>query len=508
MDVGQIIGATSTANRQDPALRDEDNNDFSNYLEDQAAPQEPPVKEPVKAPVKAADAPEQTSPSSTADATTEGDRPVSEKTTVTTEPARTDDKPALPVIASEGPAKPSPVATAAASAKSPVSTAPVAPLPANPAVSPTDAALNSTPVPRHVAGQMPESARAGNNQQAAIASQKSPVITPVKAKAAAQAAAHGAAPVTAPTATSPKKAEPLSGSKKVTSAATVENSATVNSTPTGALEKIRTEAANKMSEKDMLSAKVAELLQDGKGKISVVSSANSSAKSFQSTLASSTNLVTAATADATVTAFGMTGQASAITLDNPLGQTLPGTTQGQAIPGETTQSLAPAPPAAAIQGVDATAINSASQASNAARIAGQTPAAEQVSLQISNAVKEGADRIKISLHPSELGRVDVKLEIGQDGRIIAAIAVDKQETLDLLQRDSRSLEKALQDAGFETGSGSLNFSLSKDGQDEPMGFAGGDPSLTQLMENDDQLSAVAVQMATGSTGDGNLDIQV
>jgi flagellar hook-length control protein FliK len=102
----------------------------------------------------------------------------------------------------------------------------------------------------------------------------------------------------------------------------------------------------------------------------------------------------------------------------------------------------------------------------------------------------------------------VKLEIGQDGRVIAAIAVDKQETLDLLQRDSRSLEKALQDAGFETGSGSLNFGLSKDGQEEPMGFAGGDPSLSQLMENDDLPQITPSRMAADGIVDGNLDIQV
>ena len=131
-----------------------------------------------------------------------------------------------------------------------------------------------------------------------------------------------------------------------------------------------------------------------------------------------------------------------------------------------------------------------------------------MSLQISNAVKEGADRIKISLHPSELGRVDVKLEIGHDGRVIAAIAVDKQETLDLLQRDSRSLEKALQDAGFETGSGSLNFSMSKEDQEAPMDLAGGDPSLQQLMENDDLPPIAPSPPTADGFGNGNLDIQV
>ncbi len=39
------------------------------------------------------------------------------------------------------------------------------------------------------------------------------------------------------------------------------------------------------------------------------------------------------------------------------------------------------------------------------------------------------------------------------------MTADSQETLDMLQRDSRELERALQQAGLQTDTGSLNFSL-------------------------------------------------
>jgi hypothetical protein len=39
------------------------------------------------------------------------------------------------------------------------------------------------------------------------------------------------------------------------------------------------------------------------------------------------------------------------------------------------------------------------------------------------------------------------------------VVVDRPATLDLLQRDAKALERALQDAGLQTGSGSLSFNL-------------------------------------------------
>ncbi|CCQ73054.1 flagellar hook-length control protein FliK [Magnetospira sp. QH-2] len=100
----------------------------------------------------------------------------------------------------------------------------------------------------------------------------------------------------------------------------------------------------------------------------------------------------------------------------------------------------------------------AKAAAQTARPAPQTPVAEQVSVQISKAVAEGMDKISIRLNPADLGRVDVRLEMS-DGRVQVTVIADRPETLDMLRNDSRSLEKALQDAGLDTDSGSMNFSL-------------------------------------------------
>ena len=88
-----------------------------------------------------------------------------------------------------------------------------------------------------------------------------------------------------------------------------------------------------------------------------------------------------------------------------------------------------------------------------------TGATDQVAVQLQHSAKDGNGTISMQLRPEELGRIDVKLNIDQQGVVNATITADRPQTLELLQRDSHHLEKALQDAGLQTDSGSLNFNL-------------------------------------------------
>jgi flagellar hook-length control protein FliK len=85
--------------------------------------------------------------------------------------------------------------------------------------------------------------------------------------------------------------------------------------------------------------------------------------------------------------------------------------------------------------------------------------AHQVAVHIQRAVSAGQDRIRITLHPAELGQIDVKLKVSNDGAVKAIVSIERPETFELLARDARGLEKALQDAGLKTDSGSLSFNL-------------------------------------------------
>lgn len=101
----------------------------------------------------------------------------------------------------------------------------------------------------------------------------------------------------------------------------------------------------------------------------------------------------------------------------------------------------------------------AAQAQAAKQPTPSRPIVQQISVNITKAIADGLDRINIQLRPEELGRVEVRLEVNKNGRVSAQVLVDRPETLELLRNDSRNLEKALQDAGFDTGAGDLSFDL-------------------------------------------------
>ncbi len=87
------------------------------------------------------------------------------------------------------------------------------------------------------------------------------------------------------------------------------------------------------------------------------------------------------------------------------------------------------------------------------------PLAHQISVNITKAIANGLDKISINLRPESLGRVEVQLEVGKNGKVTATIIADRPEALELLRNDSRNLERALQDAGLNAKSADLNFSL-------------------------------------------------
>ncbi len=103
---------------------------------------------------------------------------------------------------------------------------------------------------------------------------------------------------------------------------------------------------------------------------------------------------------------------------------------------------------------------------------------DQIKVNITRAAKAGMDRLTIQLRPEELGRIDIKLEMTDDGQVRATVTADKPATLELLQREARGLERALQDAGLNADAGDLEFNLRSqdndrlDAQHEHRGPAG------------------------------------
>lgn len=140
----------------------------------------------------------------------------------------------------------------------------------------------------------------------------------------------------------------------------------------------------------------------------------------------------------------------------------------------------------------------ASQSAQTALTPGDTRTApmpiplDQLAVQIARGASNGMDQISIRLKPAALGQVDVRLEFFADGRVNAVIAADKPETLDLLRGDSRSLERALQEAGLKADSGSLEFSL-----------RGGEREIANEGRGRDQTTESGREAGVNDKGSGN-----
>jgi hypothetical protein len=98
------------------------------------------------------------------------------------------------------------------------------------------------------------------------------------------------------------------------------------------------------------------------------------------------------------------------------------------------------------------------------------PVAAQLGVHIGKAVKAGLTRVEIALEPASLGKVEVRLDFGRDGRISAMFVAETREALDALRADARTLERALSEAGVKTDSASLDFSLREHGAGTGDGF--------------------------------------
>ncbi|MDB5586359.1 MAG: hypothetical protein JWP26_1329 [Devosia sp.] len=83
----------------------------------------------------------------------------------------------------------------------------------------------------------------------------------------------------------------------------------------------------------------------------------------------------------------------------------------------------------------------------------------QIAFELVRQVNDGNSRFQMRLDPPELGKIDVRLDIDRTGQVTARLTVEKAETLDLMQRDQRGLEKALQQAGLDSSKTNLEFSL-------------------------------------------------
>lgn len=101
----------------------------------------------------------------------------------------------------------------------------------------------------------------------------------------------------------------------------------------------------------------------------------------------------------------------------------------------------------------------AQAATTAVRGAPETVAS--LAAQIIKKAEGRATRFDVELHPADLGRVDVRLEIGAHGRLTASMSFENPQAAAELRGRADELQRALENAGFDL-SGGLSFDVAGD----------------------------------------------
>ena len=119
-----------------------------------------------------------------------------------------------------------------------------------------------------------------------------------------------------------------------------------------------------------------------------------------------------------------------------------------------------------VNGTTNTIDNKGTTATSSLRGPSYANTTQSIALTIAQKAQNGVQQFEIRLNPPELGRVDVRLEFGKDGQVTTHLIVERPETLEMLNKDSRQLARALEEAGLKLDNDGLSFSLQDQGNAE------------------------------------------
>ncbi len=115
-----------------------------------------------------------------------------------------------------------------------------------------------------------------------------------------------------------------------------------------------------------------------------------------------------------------------------------------------------------------------------------------LALEIAASAKSGKSRFEIRLDPADLGRIDVRIDIDRNGQVTSHLTVEKPETLSMLRQDAPQLQRALDDAGFKTGNGGLQFSLRDQSSSGQNNGSDANPNAQRLVISEEDTIPAAV----------------
>ncbi|MFN3515149.1 MAG: flagellar hook-length control protein FliK [Phenylobacterium sp.] len=97
-----------------------------------------------------------------------------------------------------------------------------------------------------------------------------------------------------------------------------------------------------------------------------------------------------------------------------------------------------------------------------APVRGSPETVANLAAQIVKKLEARTTRFDVQLRPAGLGQVNVAVEIGAHGRLVAALTFDNSHAAAELRGRSGDLQRALEQAGFDLSNGSLTFDVAGD----------------------------------------------
>ena len=126
----------------------------------------------------------------------------------------------------------------------------------------------------------------------------------------------------------------------------------------------------------------------------------------------------------------------------------------------------------------------------------------QIGDQILHRFNGQSSKFEMRLDPPELGKVDVRLEVGKDGRVTAVLAARDPAVVEALMRGAKTLENTLTQAGLSLSQGGVQVELDQRGSGQQFSNlmnqndSHQDRQTGQQLQNGDaEISDVEAQMA-------------
>ncbi len=124
--------------------------------------------------------------------------------------------------------------------------------------------------------------------------------------------------------------------------------------------------------------------------------------------------------------------------------------------------------------------------------------AQQVGLEVTRAVNAGNTEFTVKLNPVELGKVTIKMAFDKDGAASLRVLAQSPETVSLLQREVRGLERAIEAGGIKSAEANVSIELDPQHDGQSAGKAFAEAARDEMAEENRNKTAAlkANEMAT------------